>query len=84
MVDQSQENTYLREKEVKLKVDAHHLGDPALHHVLEVGVEAEDRAVDGDDDVLGDVGEGQGRKVTKLRYLIHSKSLPGQSRSNWI
>ena len=29
----------LGQEEVKLVVDAHHLGNSALHHILEVGVE---------------------------------------------
>ena len=31
----------LGEEKVELVVDPHHLGYPALHHVLEVGVEPE-------------------------------------------
>ena len=43
----------LREHEVELVVDAHELADPGLHHVLEVGVVAEQGAVNGDHHVPG-------------------------------
>ena len=40
------------EEEVELVVDAHELADARLHHVLEVGVVAEQGTVDGDHHVL--------------------------------
>ena len=43
---------HLWKEEVELEVDAHQLRDSGLHHILEVGVESEKGAVDGDHDVL--------------------------------